>query len=424
MNKKNIDTPSSRRKFIKQAAWASVGAMGLRHNVAFAQPTNSVDVEQEAESIGFAARPVLANVSHNSIEVIVAPSVLATGWVEYGETPALGYTVEGSVFGRAPFSDRVLRFHIRGLEAGKEYFYRVHLQQVVFHTNWRMERTTEIRSELNSFRTLNPEGSTATFTCWNDTHENEETLARLAHMLHEQQPDFLLWNGDVTNDIFREEQLVGQFLNPGGQAYATSTPMMLARGNHDVRGRDAPYLQDYLTGPGGEYHFGFRQGPMACLVMDTGEDKPDDHIEYGGLADFAAYRSMQAEWLEQIIEEPWFKSAPFRIVFMHIPLVWEQHSRYREWDGKCTGWICEDAYDKWHNLLVKAKVQLVISGHTHRHNYIPPTEERTYGQLVGGGPQPDRATCITGHADASRLVVTMVDLDGNVLEKLEFTASI
>jgi hypothetical protein len=168
------------------------------------------------------------------------------------------------------------------------------------------------------------------------------------------------WNGDVTNDIFREEQIVGQFLSPAGRAYATSIPVMLARGNHDVRGREAPYLQDYLTGPNGAYHFGFRQGPLACLVMDTGEDKPDDHVEYGGLADFSSYRTMQAAWLERVIDEDWFKEAPFRVAFMHIPLVWDGTSRFREWDGECIGWICEDGPPK------KKQRQIVPTlGHMH-----------------------------------------------------------
>src|SRR5699024_10566836 len=172
---------------------------------------------------------------------------LATGSVEYGESKQLGHTVQGSVQGLLPLSDRVLHFQIDDLKPGKEYFYRVHLQHVVYHTKWRMEQTEEVVSDLHSFNTLNPDSKTASFVCWNDTHENEETLKQLNGMLGGQRPDFLLWNGDVTNNIFREEQIVGQFLSPANQAYATSTPVMLARGNHDVRGRDALYLKDYMT---------------------------------------------------------------------------------------------------------------------------------------------------------------------------------
>src|SRR5690625_6686979 len=64
--------------------------------------------------------------------------------------------------------------------------------------------------------------------------------------------------------------------------------MMLSRVNHDVRGKDSQFLEDYLTGPDGLYHYGFRQGPLASIVLDSGEDKPDDNEEYGGLANFSA----------------------------------------------------------------------------------------------------------------------------------------
>lgn len=414
-----MENQKSRRNFIKQVALGVTGSVTLQGGM----PVNSErDRVRDQSSFGFAAQPVLANVGTNKIEVIVAPNDLATGWVEYGLTKQLGQIAEGSIQGLCQTSDRVLHFQISGLEPGKDYFYRVHLQRVVYHTNWRMEQTIEIQSDIYRFRTLDQNKNTASFVCWNDTHENEETLRRLNGMLSDHQPDFLLWNGDITNNIFREEQIVGQFLNPGGQDYATSTPLMLVRGNHDVRGRDALYLQDYITGPDKQYHFGFRQGPMACLVMDTGEDKPDNHEEYGGLADFKVYRKMQTQWLEHIIREPWFQSAPYRIAFMHIPLIWDRPSRYRDWDGECMGWICEDTYEQWHNLLSKGGIQLVISGHTHRHAYLPPDEERPYGQLVGGGPQPDRATCITGYADNATMTINMTDLDGYILESLSYSA--
>lgn len=407
-----------RRKFLKNISLISTAGVGLGvpSKLLFNKTTT------QNEELNFAAHPVLTNIQSNQVEIIVAPTALATGWIEYGETKNLDNKVTCNIFGRHAFSDRVLRFVIEDLDPGNQYYYQVHLQKVEFPTNWSMERTAEIVTDIFHFKTLDHNAGTAAFACWNDTHENEETIKKLTSLLDRQKPDFMVWNGDITNDIFREEQIVGQFLNPANQPYATSTPMMMARGNHDVRGQDAPYLEDYLTGPDGSYYFGFRQGPLASLVLDSGEDKPDDHVEYGGLADFTSYRSKQADWLESVIEEEWFKTAPFRIVFVHIPMVWNGESRYRVWDGECMGWICEDSFTKWHNLFEKAKIQLVISGHTHRHRFIAPDSQRSYGQLIGGGPDPERATCITGKADKNSLTVKMTDLNGTVIENLSYTA--
>lgn len=415
----NETNGGGRRNFIKQVACGVAGGLALQGGVTIGRER----IRQETQAFfGFAAQPVLANVRDTTIDVIIVPNGLATAWVEYGPSRQLGHTAKGSIQGLLPTSDRVIHCPISGLEPGRQYFYRVHLQQVVYSDKWRMQRTEKVASEIFSFHTLDVAADTASFTCWNDTHENDETLARLTELLDIQRPNFMLWNGDVTNNIFREEQIVGQFLRPGNQAFATSIPVMLSRGNHDVRGQEALYLRDYMAGPDGHYHYGFRQGPLACLVLDTGEDKKDDHAEYGGLADFAAYRLMQAEWLEAIIEQPWFKSAPFRIAFMHIPLISGRNIGNDGDAEKCLGWICEDSYNKWHSHLIKGNVQLVISGHTHRPAYFPPDDKRTYGQLIGGGPQPERATCITGHADDTMLTVTMTNLHGDVLEKLRFSS--
>jgi len=79
------------------------------------------------------------------------------------------------------------------------------------------------------------------------------------------------------------------------------------------------------------------------------------------------------------------------------------------------GWVCDDGLAKWHDLLVRGKIDLVISGHTHQHGWFPPHSKRPYGQLVGGGPKPAEATSIVGRAYSDRLEIVMRDLDGKVL---------
>ncbi|MEX0685132.1 MAG: FN3 domain-containing metallophosphoesterase family protein [Balneolales bacterium] len=412
---------NGRRDFIKQTAIGVASGFSLQGGGFFNETEKLVS---KKEAFGFAAQPVLANIGENQIEIIVAPNDYATAWVEYGEGKSLNLHANGSTHGLMPTSNRVMRFTISDLEPGKLYSYRVQLRRIVYHNKWKHDQIDEAASETQTFRTLDPNAATASFTCWNDTHENADTVVKLNALLKKQSSDFLLWNGDVTNDIHQEEQIVGQFLNPAGQAFATSTPLMINRGNHDVRGRDARYVRNYLSGPEEQDYYGFRQGPLACIVMDTGEDKPDNHSDYAGLTGFSQLRTRQADWLADLIEQPWFTSAPFKVAFLHIPLVWEAEVPERwpgVWGAGIQGWKCEDGYNKWHDLLVKSGIKLVISGHTHHHAYFPPNKERPYGQLIGGGPQPDQATCITGHADKKTLTINMTDLEGNNLKKLQFT---
>ncbi len=123
-------------------------------------------------------------------------------------------------------------------------------------------------------------------------------------------------------------------------AYAHRRPVWFARGNHDVRGPEARALGRFLDTPGGKFYYSVRQGPVAFLVLDTGEDKADDAPVYAGLGTFDAYRAEQATWLAQELKKDHVRSAPFRVVVAHIPL-------YTTRDTQPHGGA--DSRAKWHD---------------------------------------------------------------------------
>jgi hypothetical protein len=192
------------------------------------------------------------------------------------------------------------------------------------------------------------------------------------------------------------------------------------RGNHDTRGPEARKLPGFTGTPeDGCYHYAFRSGPLAALVMDTGEDKPDENPVYGGLAAFNRLKERQTRWLERVVRESWFRNAPFRVLFCHIPLWW--NLRHKDPTDFWIDYnkICRDS---WSPLLVTAGVKVVISGHTHDYAWLPANDKRPIGQLIGGGPRPMIATFIEGMATRERLTLTMKKLDGTVIHKVELTA--
>jgi hypothetical protein len=251
---------------------------------------------------------------------------------------------------------------------------------------------------------------------WNDTHENEATLRALHQSTAAIEPDFLLWNGDQTNDVHFAKDMSGQFLAPLGLNIANRWPLAYVRGNHDVRGPAARHVPDFTGTPGDAFYYAFRSGPVAALVMDTGEDKADDHSYFGGLAAFQQLRERQARWLEGVVKQSWFRQAPFKILFCHLPLWWIRDRQDIEW------WeFSKVSRDAWLPGLLKGGVSLVISGHTHSAQWMPASASQPLGQLVGGGPQPAGATLIQGTATAQTLNITMAKLDGTVLRNLEFS---
>jgi predicted phosphodiesterase len=317
-----------------------------------------------------------------------------------------------------PYEAHVLKFRLPPLPPGREVRYRTTARAITWVPEAQFVHGKIVSGEPEvgaerSFRTLDPAATETKFVVWNDTHENPETLKSLEKLTAPRRPDFLLWNGDQTNDLHFEAEMSSQLLTPGGVELASAWPLAYVRGNHDTRGPAARKLHSFTGTPHDRYFYGFRSGPVAALVMDTGEDKPDDDPVYAGLAVFARLRERQTKWLAEIVREPWFREAPFRVLFCHIPLWW-----LRAHPGEFSK-ACREA---WSPALIAAGVKLIVSGHTHQYAWLPAGTDRPIGQLVGGGPRPGIATFIEGAATRERLTLTMQKLDGTVVEKLELKA--
>lgn len=370
----------------------------------------------------FKGSPVVSGPAAESIAILQPLQRLATGHLDYAVEDGPWQRVDGDEAGLMPMSEHVLKFRLPPLPAGKVVKYRV----VARSAGWVKVRqfyhgefkAGEIQvSPERSFRTLDPGAETTTFAVWNDTHENTETLKALDALTTTLKPDFMLWNGDQSNDVHFEKDMAGQFLAPAGLSIADRWPLAYVRGNHDVRGPAALSLPDFTGTPGDRYYYGFRSGPMAAIVLDTGEDKPDDSPSLSGMGAFQKMQRQQAEWLKGVVKEPWFRTAPYRVLFCHIPL-WFTHPRIpnNSFDGTK---YCRDL---WLPTLVEAGVKLVVSGHTHDYIWMPAKDGQSITQLVGGAPQPKYATFIQGTASRDALVLKMTKLDGTVVADVTMKA--
>lgn len=157
-----------------------------------------------------------------------------------------------------------------------------------------------------------------------DAHGHFQKALGAAKLFMEQQGgiDLLILNGDVVNhsgslEYFDIYYQLAQEITGG------SVPVVVSRGNHDLRGACAEKLAQYTPGENGNSYFSFRLGNLWGLVLDCGEDKNDDHPEYGGTICCHAFRERETAYLDAIIEDAKHEyNAPgveHKIIISHVP---------------------------------------------------------------------------------------------------------
>lgn len=428
-----MTTPSSqsssesglnRRGFLEGLSLGAVATAGLgvaggvtmnSAAPAMAQETPAAEPKPAKLLVG---EPVLQCPTSTGVSIVWQVSCNATGWIEYGPTQDLGLIAKPGLNGLNALSTPVLSARLEGLTPGVTTYYRVASAPIDFQNAYKIIRGETEYSPVHEFRLPAPEAQAFHWCVINDTHEVDETLHVVFNKVEEINPELLVWNGDIFNDIRTQKQLIRQTLSPAGRPYAAKRPVMFVSGNHDVRGALARDLDLCLlprpdSSPLGR-SFALRCGPVAMIGLDTGEDKADNHPVYAGLAQFEPYREAQGQWLEEALQRPEIASAPYVILHCHIPLFGNRR------DGGPEGQVefarfCEQGQKWWLPHLKKAGAQLVISGHTHRHRFMPVNENQAMAQLIGGAPATPKATVIYCEATAIELKVTALQMDGETL---------
>ena len=358
----------------------------------------------------FDTRPVVTQGPY-----LVASSDMSTTIVWLTDTPShakvkfgrgAGLAADGLTMTAEPQQDGLVPVglrhvvHLRGLEPGATYSYQVVSTRVVKLKAYWPDKGLSTESPVYRFTTLDPRRPTASFSVVTDTHEDIPRIRALNKIIDWASTEFLVHTGDAFHWIDSEEQLFRNWLEPTTAGLANTKPLMYARGNHELRGPFARQLFDYVPNIDGRFYFARDAGPVHLLVLDTGEDKPDDTNVYADLNRTIPYRAAELAWLrEHLRTAPRVRSAPFRVVVMHQP----------SW-----GWLA-DGNAAWIDAANGAGVDLVIAGHRHRFSYTPPGPDvpHKYHLLVVGQDQVARVSATT-----TELRVEVVGTDGKVVHAL------
>jgi predicted phosphodiesterase len=363
--------------------------------------------------------PYLQNPTENSMTIIWFTNKPCTSWVEYGSGeslptfPKFGSLISIAKSGRDGLIDaNTTRHEVRlsGLLPSKTYRYRVVSKDILQFAPYEVVYGDTVVSDIFQFRILDPKKSAFRFQVFQDLHGDTAKLESLFQQPGWETSDLLFFNGDTLSSLDNENVIFNGFLDLAVGRFARNLPFIYIRGNHDTRGALARHLHEYFPPRNGRYYYAFDHGPVHFVILDSGEDKPDDSPVYAGLADFDRYREAQAEWLRQEIRTEAFTNAAFRIFLIHMPPYG---------GGKGTLAHGVDHLTKlWGPLLNEGGADLVLSGHYHRFFKIEPEAGKNDFPVIGAPPE----AFVRADVTAASIDLKIIDIKGNTLDSRTITS--
>jgi len=173
--------------------------------------------------------------------------------------------------------------------------------------------------------------------------------------------DLLVLNGDIPNDGGTIENF-DNIYEISWEITKGMIPAVFSRGNHDMRGVFAEKLAEYTPTDNGKSYYTFRVGDLWGIVLDCGEDKPDNHEEYGNTVCCHDFRLRQIKFIKEVIEnsrrEYAAEGVKYRVVISHNPFT---ELLYPPFD------IEREIYSEWAALLKEyVRPNVFLAGHFHR----------------------------------------------------------
>ncbi len=297
--------------------------------------------------IGFTkitTEPAVFDCGNDSYAVVWATSAKGSGCVKYtynGEEKVIWDSVAGVIR-----TDDTVHSVIVPKAELQGNTYKVCSQYVGFKFGYNAGVGQIVESKEYSFKGL-PKEDGIKILAVADIHEMEKEMKQSLEYFKNEQPDFVAMLGDVTSTMEVKDQFANDFLKYANILSKGEIPVVYTRGNHETRGEFSAIMKQYLPTETDGYYFTFEFGSMGGIVLDSGEDKEDNHPEYSGLVNFEEYRNKQFNWLTSL-EKSEFENCRYTIAFSHNP-------------------VLNDHFGKdWTAPLKEMNADIIMGGHYHK----------------------------------------------------------
>jgi hypothetical protein len=316
------------------------------------------DPKPAAGGPSFAVEPYLQFATRTSIVVMCETDRPTTCVVEYGTATPPDKAAEVKEPGT------LHEVKLDGLAPKTKYFYRVVCTAA---------DGGKVAGPLLTFATAVDPTDAYTFAVIGDTQRNPTVTGKVAKLMWDRRPHFVLHTGDVVDDGPAKWQWTGDLFTPCRELFAR-VPVYPTIGNHE---KNHENYYRYFSLPKPEYHYSFRYGNAEFFAVDTNKTIVPG---FG-----------QSAWLDKALAA---SDARWKVCFHHHPSyssdsddygdTWKGYSKH----GDANARALVPVYEK-HN------VDLVLNGHIHLY-------ERTF-PVRGGKVDPKGVVYLTSGGGGGRL---------------------
>lgn len=360
----------------------------------------------------FHSEPYLQNFAPNAVSVMYQTNAVVHTWVEYGTDTASTKTARTLLAGQEPCFDIENKVRITGLEPGKTYHYRVCAQEVLLNEAYRKILGDTVKTKWHTFSL--PTADTQKFTAivFNDLHERDDIMNKLVSIVKSNGIDYdlVLFNGDCVPEPRDRAHAITRVNVLMRGVDAADKHTIIIRGNHEIRNSYSAGMLSLTDNFDGKTYGAFSWGDTRFVILDCGEDKPDNFWVYYGLNDFSQLHADQKAFLEKELKSKEYKKAKRHILINHIP-IWGTADVYTDNHHPWTA--------MWSPLLEKAGFDIDLTAHAHKHYVFEKGQQGNPMPIVaGGGPETsgsEMATVTVLQKDGKQLRLRVFSLEGKVL---------
>ena len=367
------------------------------------------DVRLKTAKDGIFRSPAyLQNPATDGMTVMWLTNVPCHSWVEFGVDSLNMQRAQTWIEGEAMAYNTLNRIRLSGLKPGTRYYYRICSREITLYQPYKKEFGETAVSKTTSFTTLDNKTTDFTAVIFNDLHDIYPLFDKLLQQVKDIPYDLVIFNGDCIADVQSEDIAVRTISYYSRGIGADKVPSVYLRGNHETRGAYSPFLWNLLGMMDGHSYGAFSIGDTRFVLLDCGEDKPDDTWVYYSLNDFTQFRKDQAEFLKKETASKEFKSASKRVLIHHIPVYGMRAGAY------------VPCRDEWGGILAKAPFDICLNAHTHRFNHIAKgVDGNNFPVVIGGGNNEQSATVSILQKKGKQMTLTVLNAKGETLLSLK-----